>query len=85
MLQPARDFRDECDALFTLLSSLDEEGWNRHTQFKGWTPNDIVAHLHFGDYAGPRYKVTMSSTISHIGWRRHVGKEWDTWPLPMSG
>jgi len=51
MLQQARDFRDECDALFTLLSTLGEEGWNRHTQFKGWTPNDIVAHLHFGDYA----------------------------------
>src|SRR5262245_16441476 len=32
-----------------------------------------------------RYKVTMSSTISYIGSRRHVSKEKDTWPFPMSG
>ena len=51
MLQQAIDFRDECDALFSLLDTLDEQTWERKTQFKGWTLNDIVAHLHFGDYA----------------------------------
>ena len=51
MLQQAIDFRDESDALFTLLDSLDEQAWERKTQFKGWTLNDVVAHLHFGDYA----------------------------------
>ncbi len=51
MLQQAIDFRDECDALFSLLDTLDEQAWERKTQFKGWTLNDIVAHLHFGDYA----------------------------------
>lgn len=51
MLQQAIDFRDESNALFTLLDSLDDQAWERKTQFKGWTLNDVIAHLHFGDYA----------------------------------
>lgn len=51
MLQQARDFREESDAFFTLLDSLDDQDWGRKTQFKSWTINDVVAHLHFGDYA----------------------------------
>src|SRR5690348_3517897 len=51
MLQQAVDFREESDALFALLNSLREQDWERKTQFKDWTINDIVAHLHFGDYA----------------------------------
>jgi len=51
MLQEAKDFRDECDAFFALLNTLDEQDWERKTQFKQWTINDIVAHLHFGDFA----------------------------------
>src|SRR5579864_6981405 len=51
MLEQATDFRDESDALFALLDPLDEHDWERKTQFKEWTINDIVAHLHFGNYA----------------------------------
>lgn len=51
MLQQARDFREESDALFDLLAPLNEQDWERKTQFKSWTINDVVAHLHFGDYA----------------------------------
>jgi len=51
MLQQAMDFREESDELFTLLDSLKEQDWERKTQFKEWTLNDVVAHLHFGDYA----------------------------------
>jgi uncharacterized protein (TIGR03084 family) len=51
MLQEAIDFRDECDAFYALLDSLDDQDWERKTQFKQWTINDVVAHLHFGDYA----------------------------------
>ena len=50
MIQQAMDFRDESDALFTILDALDDEGWARKTQFKQWTINDIVAHLHLGNY-----------------------------------
>src|SRR5271163_1772988 len=51
MIAQALDFRDEADALFAVLDTLDEGGWARETQFKHWTPNDIVAHLHMADYA----------------------------------
>lgn len=51
MLQQAIDFRDESDALLALLEPLDDQDWNRKTQFKGWTINDVVAHLHMGNYA----------------------------------
>lgn len=51
MLQQAIDFREECDSLFSLLKSLDEQDWQRKTQFKEWTISDIIGHLHFGDYA----------------------------------
>jgi hypothetical protein len=44
MLPQALDFRDESDALFALLDTLDDSDWARETQFKYWTPNDIVAH-----------------------------------------
>src|SRR5579859_5694083 len=51
MIEQAKDFRDEADALFALLDPLDERDWNRKTQFKEWTINDVIAHLHFADYA----------------------------------
>src|SRR5438445_9932818 len=51
MIEQAQDFRDESDALFALLDPLDEQDWSRKTQFKDWTINDVIAHLHFADYA----------------------------------
>ena len=51
MVEQALDFRDESDALFALLDTLSNADWARPTQFKNWTPNDLVAHLHVGNYA----------------------------------
>jgi uncharacterized protein (TIGR03084 family) len=50
MLQQAIDFREESEALFALLDTVSDEGWNQKTQFKGWTINDVVAHVHLGNY-----------------------------------
>jgi len=50
MIQQAIDFRDESDALFALLDALGDRDWARKTQFKEWTINDIVAHLHIGNH-----------------------------------
>ena len=58
MLPQAKDFRDESDALFGLISELDEQGLGRETLFKGWTINDIVGHLHFGNILAD---LTLSS------------------------
>jgi uncharacterized protein (TIGR03084 family) len=49
MLPQAADFRAEADALRDLLSTLSAADWDRATQFKRWTVNDIVQHLHDGD------------------------------------
>lgn len=51
MLSQAIDFRDESDALYELLEPLGEEDFDRATLFKDWTINDILAHLHFFNYA----------------------------------
>lgn len=49
MLPQAVDFRAEADDLQSLLLSLRDADWARQTQFKQWTVNDIVQHLHDGD------------------------------------
>ena len=50
MLQQAIDFREESEALFALLDTLGAQDWERKTQFKEWTINDVVAHVHLGNY-----------------------------------
>jgi uncharacterized protein (TIGR03084 family) len=50
MLQQAIDFREESEALFALLDTLKDLDWERKTQFKGWTINDVLAHVHFGNH-----------------------------------
>ena len=49
MLQESRDLMAEADELHAFLETLAEEDWSRPTAFKGWTPWDVVAHLHFYD------------------------------------
>jgi uncharacterized protein (TIGR03084 family) len=51
MLQQAIDFQAECDELRALLEGLNERDWQRETQFKHWTINDVLAHLHLFNYA----------------------------------
>ncbi len=43
------DLRAETDELHAFLKTLDEKDWETPTLFMGWTPWDIVAHLHFFD------------------------------------
>ncbi len=50
MLQQAIDFREESETLFALLDTVRDQEWNQKTQFKGWTINDVVAHVHLGNY-----------------------------------
>lgn len=49
MLQEIVDLRAEGDALFEVLETLDEEGWQTKTLFKDWTIHDVVLHLHHSD------------------------------------
>lgn len=51
MLQQALDFREENEAIFALLDTLEDQDWSRKTQFKDWMIGDVLAHLHMGNYA----------------------------------
>ena len=51
MLQEASDLRAEGADLHALLSALDTATWWQATPFKGWSPFDVIAHLHVGDQA----------------------------------
>ena len=46
-MQQTFDFKEECEVLAELLLDLSEADWARATQFKGWTVNDVMVHLHF--------------------------------------
>ena len=48
-LRQITDLRAEADELHRLLAPLAPGEWDRATQFKGWTVNDIMQHLHMGD------------------------------------
>jgi uncharacterized protein (TIGR03084 family) len=43
------DVRAEADEFDRLLAGLGDADWPRATQFKAWTVNDVVRHLHAGD------------------------------------
>ena len=51
-MQQVDDLRAEAEDLRVLLAGLMPADWSRPTQFKDWTPNDIVQHLHIGDVMG---------------------------------
>lgn len=50
-MQQAHDFLDECEALYALLSSINDSEFETPTLFKGWTINQILRHLHVWNIA----------------------------------
>jgi len=50
MLEQIVDFRDEASELARLLERLGDEDWDRVTQFKEWTINDVIHHLYASDW-----------------------------------
>lgn len=51
MQQQAMELRAEGTELYAFLKTLPATDWDRSTPFKGWTPNDVIGHLHAGDWA----------------------------------
>ena len=51
MLPQAGDFAQEVQVLSELLETWPADQWDRATQFKQWSANDIVRHLHFWNEA----------------------------------
>jgi uncharacterized protein (TIGR03084 family) len=50
-MDQADDFEAECAALHALLAPLTDAGFARQTQFKSWTINHVLQHLHSTDLA----------------------------------
>ncbi|MBI1181491.1 MAG: TIGR03084 family protein [Alphaproteobacteria bacterium] len=69
MVEQASDFRDESEALHRLLERLDEEAWASPTQFKRWTVNDVIAHLHLWNYAAC---LTLRDADAFLRFRREL-------------
>lgn len=51
MMQQAEDFLGESEALFGLVENLADADFERATEFKGWTLNNVIRHLHVWNYA----------------------------------
>jgi uncharacterized protein (TIGR03084 family) len=51
MIQQAIDFGDESEALYQLIEPLKTEDLYKESQFKKWTINDFISHLHTWNWA----------------------------------
>lgn len=49
-MEQAIDFLEECRALHALLEGRPDADFRKVTQFKGWTVNDVLGHLHFWNW-----------------------------------
>ena len=50
-MQQAEDYRAEARALAAVLADLEDGDLATETQFKGWTIDDVIGHLHMFDVA----------------------------------
>lgn len=50
-MQQAEDFRAEARALAVVTAELKDADFDRVTQFKGWSINEVIGHLHMFDVA----------------------------------
>ncbi|PHR92836.1 MAG: TIGR03084 family protein [Robiginitomaculum sp.] len=51
MFDQPQDFADESEALYQLIKDRNDEALGLCTQFKFWTIEDIISHLHVWNYA----------------------------------
>ena len=51
MMQEAKDFKDESDTLAAVLDDAGKDIFATVTQFKGWTIEDVIGHLHIWNMA----------------------------------
>ncbi|GHA58392.1 TIGR03084 family protein [Amylibacter ulvae] len=50
-MQQAKDFHDECHALADVIETISSQEFEQKTQFKNWTINDVIGHLHMFNHA----------------------------------
>ena len=67
MFQQPDDFKNESEALFELINELSDDQLYRQTQFKNWTINDIITHLHMWNWAADLSLNDESALLEFIG------------------
>ncbi|MGD9865683.1 MAG: maleylpyruvate isomerase family mycothiol-dependent enzyme, partial [Pseudodonghicola sp.] len=66
-MQQVADFLAESEALAQVLKDLPDPDWARPTQFKGWTIDDVIVHLHFWNRAADLSLTDPDSFPAFIG------------------
>jgi uncharacterized protein (TIGR03084 family) len=67
MFQQVIDFRDESEALYRLMQPLPPEAFATRTQFKQWTFDDVVGHLHLWNRAADLSLTDEAAFQSFMG------------------
>ncbi len=66
MLEQADDFLAESDALYALVETMAPDDWNKPTQFKNWTTNDVIVHLHFWNKAADLSSTDEAAFLASV-------------------
>ncbi len=67
MIPQADDFKAESEALYALLAPLEDADFDRVTQFRNWTINDVLEHLHLWNWAANESMVDEASLMAYLG------------------
>lgn len=75
-MEQAGDFLAESEALHAVLADVSGDRWETVTQFKGWTLNDVLVHLHFWNRMADlsltdeaAFQARLAETFTGIGKR----------------
>lgn len=71
-MQQAIDFKFECDCLSSVLKDLNNHDFKQITQFKNWTIEDILGHLHLFNVAAD---ITLESDLKFDAFFADITKE----------
>lgn len=66
-MQQAEDFRTESRALYELLKPVDPVRYADVTQFKGWTIDDVLGHLHFWNIMANMQLTDEAELMARLG------------------
>ncbi|SLN68049.1 hypothetical protein TRL7639_03941 [Falsiruegeria litorea R37] len=73
-MEQATDFLAESEALNAAFEGVSGNQWDTETQFKGWTLNDVLVHLHFWNQMADlslmdegAFQARLAETFAGIG------------------
>jgi uncharacterized protein (TIGR03084 family) len=66
-MEQAADFLGETQALGQLLAPLPDAAFGEATQFKGWTIDDVIRHLHFWNRAAGLQLTNEAELVRLLG------------------